>query len=673
MRRFLYFLKTGMKQSLNRRNLTFAAVVFILSLVAVLRGLDDYNAALVESREFHEAEAVRLKNQLNYMAYAKEGIRVFVVPSATDIFFPTPAVFSQLTARVDTLATVEIQGNCKGKVIFKKDAGIRLRYSVIVLMLGSLAALFLLAEAMNRKEFLKSQVSHWNRTMVYLATVLSRVLFLALGYSLLYAGMVGLVLLHRVTLTSADIITLLHHYGLTLLILLVFALLGALLGSVLKPWHNGGSRGPVLITWLIAVIIIPAIIDWNSEKPPQNLSSPYKLYTDKMNIVNEWENSIEKKYGIFDNTNMQVEKRLVNDFKQRIWPELRNREAENRQKLELGIRTANRAALLTPVTFYHLACGEMSSQGYENYLHLYDLLIRMNREFFLFWENRVYYRDPQEIVSFIKGDENLYKAQGRLPREFVPGHMVLSGYILFLALLSYLLYTRSLTALGREVSREDMELLSGLEKKLKKGMIKIWLIRGDALRNLLYGLLSGKPGPAARRGYRGKLRLEGEDLAKGRKPGDFVYLCKRDEIPPELKVRDLLELSAALHREPREHKQSLMKAPGIRRILGKTVGRLKPREFGEVLQVLLAMGKQNILMLDDSAAGQPPDSAYAIKNKLTGRAEAGSLVIYLNANEMEPGGEDPGKPCYDDGEDWLLRVEANHRRQENRKPPKPVC
>lgn len=291
----------------------------------------------------------------------------------------------------------------------------------------------------------------------------------------------------------------------------------------------------------------------------------------------------------------------------------------------------------------------------------------MQRDFLRFWIDRVYYHDPRQIVSFIKGDENLFRARMSNPAFYGAGAGMMAVYIVVLLAISYICFGTFFWGRGKPVGQEETRQLSELDIDLKGGMIKVWLALGPALVSMLYDLFSGNPRHLVKRGFKGKVRWEGKDMIQEPQPVDFFYMCRREEFPGDMKVQDLQSLDAALNRLTPGERRALAGREEILAIYEQPLARLKNREFFEVQLALLGMRKRKVYVINDIAADVPIDSAGRLLDRMKELAAAGALVVYLTGTGMEPPDEGREDRCWDDGEEWLYRVEARRRSRSNQK------
>ena len=80
--------------------------------------------------------------------------------------------------------------------------------------------------------------------------------------------------------------------------------------------------------------------------------------------------------------------------------------------------------------------NEISSKGYGSYIDFYRYIQKLQHDFGLFWLNKRYHSNTEKVESFIKGDENLDKAQNSLPKNFWGGILLTLVYILFFLIFS---------------------------------------------------------------------------------------------------------------------------------------------------------------------------------------------------------------------------------------------
>nr|NIO84303.1 hypothetical protein [Candidatus Aminicenantes bacterium]NIQ70272.1 hypothetical protein [Candidatus Aminicenantes bacterium]NIT26303.1 hypothetical protein [Candidatus Aminicenantes bacterium] len=234
MKSFFSFQALEFKRFCRIWKLAVFFLVFIIFFFSVNRSSVSFKRELTKEKEFQENEAATFEKLMNYEHYSDKGINFLVVPSPISIYFANPDVLSELSSRVNSIATLEINKNVQGKTVFKGNSLLTLKFSDLVSYMGCFLALFMGAEAMGRKEYLKLLSSRMLRWRLHIYTILSRFIVLTAGFILVSACMLLVPLLHGVGLASIDTGHLWVYLRWALLMLLFFNLVGTVMGNIAR-------------------------------------------------------------------------------------------------------------------------------------------------------------------------------------------------------------------------------------------------------------------------------------------------------------------------------------------------------------------------------------------------------------------------------------------------------
>jgi len=126
----------------------------------------------------------------------------------------------------------------------------------------------------------------------------------------------------------------------------------------------------------------------------------------------------------------------------------RNTEYKN-QTSDILIARQTRS-IFFPVLFYFEVTSELSGEGVQSFKEFFEYCIKKKKEFVWFYVlTRHASRGNPIIKSFIKGDENIFRAKPRLPKQFEWGVVV---SLLWLAGLLVIGYRAHLRFLFRETT-----------------------------------------------------------------------------------------------------------------------------------------------------------------------------------------------------------------------------
>jgi hypothetical protein len=652
MSHFIALFVLGFKQFFNKRNFIALLVMSLLLLYAVNKGVDQYKDELSSSREFQKVEERGRTNVTNYTIYSFRGIRYLFVPSAAAVFFTDSPMMSELSGKIDSIVSIKLYNNIKGRGVFKGNNKGFLRFSGLILLMGTLFVLFTGYESMYRKEYLKFLCGSFSHLKVFLAIMLSRFILIILTLLLMFALAVGLLGVRGVELSATDFKGLWIYLGMSLLVLLIFLVIGGIIGMIRSTAINITL---LLAVWIISVFIIPGLFDSVIEERSDNIFSSYKADLNKLQKITIFENRVEKKYGKFDRRNIALEREIVEDYWKNDRPKIERDEEKLKGEISEVIDRYKRLSILFPTTFYTLTALEVSGRGYENYLDFYDYVQKSQRRFARFWIDRVYYNDLQQVVSFIKGDEIIFHGGSRVPSNYIPGLILNLLYAVALLVGSYLRFKKWLyTPMDKKTFNEkDRDI------QLRKGRINVLYSHRSGLRDQMYVLFSGKssnrksPTPSLH------VTLEGKAVSETSANRGFVYICHPSAIPGDIKLVDLVSFLTRANGVSATEKAIILRNLPAGHPRGQRFNRLEPHEQADVLLSALPYVKGNIYLVDQVGKDMPLSILVKLKDQLQTLAKTGALVIYLTHDKrVEALPTQPEREVLD-LPDWFEAVEAH--------------
>jgi hypothetical protein len=578
-------------------------------LFGVNKGVENYNLMIESSKEFRKIEALMFRNVRNYAHYSEFGARYLFVPSASVIFFTDSPLMSELSAKVNSTVNVEIYNNCKGSAAFKTNNRDFLRFSGLLVLLGTLFVLFTGYESMCKKEYLKFLCSKFSHIKVFLAAIFSRFILITVTLVVMFVFMVGVVRLRGIELMPGDFKGLWVYLLSSLLILLIFLVIGGMIGTMRSTTI---SISMILGVWIVSVFIIPGVFDSIIEEKADDIFSSYKSDLNKLQKAIEFERKSEEKYGRFDKENIVSERDIVEDYWKNDYPEIAKVEKLLENEISDVIAKYRKLCILFPTSFYNLTALEVSSRGYENYLDFYNHSQENQKKFSRFWLDRVYYHDPKELVSFIKGGENIFQGKSRIPGNFVPGVVLHLLYAVALLFGSYFRFKKWLyVPIDKKAFNEkDRDI------RLKRGKIDVLYSHRPGLRDQLYLLFSGRkikrrsPTPSF------NVTLEGETISEASIKDGFVYICHPSAIPGDIKPVDLISFIARTNGVSSAEKASIYRGLSADLLNSKNFNRLEPHQQADALLSVLPYIKGNIYLVDQVGKEVPLLILVKLKDQL---------------------------------------------------------
>lgn len=588
---FITFLALESRRFTRKRNLFIFLITFLLALYFVNKGIIDKKNQSQKIENFKQIQKNYFNSTTNYEGYGRDGITMLYISAPISVFSRKTVTPPDLTAKADSVVTLQINNNMKGQSLISRLFFGRIDFAMIVLIWLTLLALYYGFESLYYTGYIKFLSSGASPGRVIVSLAAARYLVFASGFILLFAGLLVFIKIRGIVFSGSDYQGCLLFLLAALGLMLVFFALGSIFGIY------GSKKGYsflMFVLWLLLVFAVPGgIVSAHEDKFP-DVNKDFQTSLKKFEIVINFEDESEKKYGKFDRNNMELARKVIEKYRKKVYPEVESCELRLKGEIEAGITSVQRSSAWFPTTFFLATCDEVSSCGYSNYISFFEYAIELMRKFVRFWIDRVFYHDPLKLVNFIKADENIYRARSRIPRYFTIGMIVTLSYGFILLLICYILSNRALYPLTKEPGA-----FSQLEMKLNKG--KTHAIRCyypgfiDQFLNVFYG---------KNRKLHWKLLLEGKNIANGEKLS-FLYLPNPIDFPIDLKVKHLLFLFKRFFGLGKEEVKKAVEMLGKSK-LEKRLGELELSERCRVVLCIAGLIKTSIYILQDFLFKIPP-------------------------------------------------------------------
>lgn len=653
MRYFTALFQMAIKRLISRRNIILLVLLLILSIYGTQQGIKEYRILVSTKKEFKAIELSFFNNIKDYNAYSFIGLKILYIPGASSFFFSNPILLSELSAKVNSVITLNIFNNGKGGSVVRGNSPFRFRFSNIILVLGSLLALLLGFEPMRGREFLKFLSSQWSPFWVYTSIVLSRVILFILALLVIFGCCLGLAVIQGIALAAADFFGLVIALIPMLLMILFFFIIGTILGSIQSKF---ASISGLLVVWFFFVFLYPAVINSILEDESYNITSFYEVDSKKLKLLNDFEKKAVKEAGEHKDNTVEGRRKVAEGFWNNDFKEIEVVEEDLKQEIAQLINKYNNISLFMPTTFYTLTSNEVSSRGYQGYMDFYTYLQDLRRKFVRFWIDRVYYHDSKILANFVTADENLFYSKSHVPENYLIGVLINVGYIILLVILSYFMFKRSLI----HISAREIKELEEVDLELEKGDLKVWLTIGEHFNKLLFNMFSGEIKGLTKKGFSGEVRVNEVDISKETSKNDFVYICQPGELPGDMKIKDLFTFYARWHKHRANEYEPILADIKLEKNLHKTINQLKNHEKFDIVMGLLSLSKSDVYLINDIASGMPMTCAIKLKNKMEELTEK-ALVMYLTPPEATGMPSLPEGTYFEEGDNWLYLVESNKR------------
>ncbi|NIM13693.1 MAG: hypothetical protein GTO45_16590 [Candidatus Aminicenantes bacterium] len=608
---FQAFFLMEFKRFFSLRRLIFILLIFILSLYFVRQGIDDHRHMVKSSEEFKECEALSYNRLQNYTQFSIHGVRLMFVSSPASILFSHPVILANLYARLNSVITLDIYNNCKGKTLFSGYFIENLRFSTIILLLGSLFALFYGYDTLRTQEYLQFIASACLKNIskekekIFFSLVISRFILLLLTFLALSASMIGMVLLFGVDLPP-DFYNGLYAFLAAMMIMMLFFFLSGVLVGRIKEKQKG--KAVLIAVWLALLLIIPALFSSIMDKKAQQLYPSYKMEFEKLKIITDFEKSSYDKEGEFDRTKLENFRLLAESYWENEYWKIHEYEKKLVTDIKVTIDFLKNIFQLTPTTFYYMTSVEGSSRGYENFIGFFNYLLDMHPKVVRFYIDQCFKDEPPKMVPFITGDENLFKAASRVPHGFIRGLLVNLGYCLVLLLISLISFRKIFEPAAPKILAVKNAIARIPGMPVKPGEFKTFLLANPGFPGQLFQYYLKEIGS--------------------------VFVCHCRHIPGDLKPLDFIRFFYRILRLPGKEKQAIFEHVKMNEVKSKPFRKLKDKQKGDILLAILYRLKGRIYIVDDASAGMPVEFIIKLNDWMDGLAKSGAAVTHLTGEPM---------------------------------------
>jgi len=588
--------------------------------------------------KFQDFEKKKVEQWLNYRLYGLHGFRIITMPAPMSILSLNATPFLQLTSKIDTSEELAVY-----RVLLSNDS-LRttfkwfLDFSSVLAIFGSLLALMFGFETFQHKQYLKLLSSIGRRKPVYFGIALARsvmlafFLFAALVFNYALIGFRGVAM----------------PLGWDLPILLVTLVLmtwcffaaGALLGMV-KNKSIAFLTGFAI--FFLSLFGVPALADYLAFGDNGSIPSMYEMELNKMKILNGYQKECDEKHS-------GAEKDMPTDWDSFLQNEYKEIQACNDKMIDNVQSNANRFKWLSslfPTSYYISVKNELSGSGYDNLVAFFRLVKKIRIDFYLKYIDVMRTNPRTKVEQFLKGEDNVIYSKTTVPAQFPPGTLITILYFSLLLWSGYFRYKKSLI----ELPKKENSLKNGDDIVLDSNETAGFVDYDGLLSLQLYCLLSNGGREFAKKGYEYTLSLDREDLSANTKKLDFLYVCRKDHFPPDVKTGPFLSLLMGLEKLPKDEKEHLVTKYGITGIAHKPVCDLDARGFENLVMAIIHLREYKIYFIDDVNKGWPDASTYRLRETMAARSVLnGALVLYLTGqsslSELNSGGDNRKRPYF---------------------------
>jgi ABC-type transport system involved in multi-copper enzyme maturation permease subunit len=659
MRTLYSLLGIEMKRLFCLRNILLILLVLGLCYNLVIEGNADKKELFEKEKSFIEFEIQKFQEIPNYFTYSNFGFDLIFIPSQFSVIFKG-GVFSDITAHINNNSHMQIFENLRGQAIFKKKNSLSMDFSGIIQIFGILFAILYGFEAMRYREYSKTLSSLCSPNKLFLLTILTRVAILIVLILAVYGSVLLFTAIYGLNVSTSVIEIFLKHAIAACLMGVFFFFSGLIVGMAKKNKWIGITAMLIIVGTI--VFIVPAVINNIVMKEAAKIESDYKREIEKQKLLIDFEKEVIKKLGKFSPDKIELFKELAEKYYKEEYPKIESINKMTRDEIANVVNKHKNISVWTPTTFYDLTTDELSSQDYENFLAFLDYVIEIKRKFLRFWIDRVYYNDPKDLVCFVKGDENIYRGTSKLGNQFWTSVLINSVYIVILFFASFIVFSLSLF----HMKENEVKEAGTLEMEFDSGYFESFLTRDNLLVKLLYNLFSGHTAMLVKKGLNGEVSVNDADILKEKYSEKFFFICRPEDIPRDIRVKDLFSFIGSLMRIPKKGRNAVLEMPTIKNIADKRFKTLNQEELFHAALALTYLVKSPLYLINDIAGGKDKEYTFKLMERVHQLKKENAIIIYLATPTMITDIPMPEGKSFTDGRTWFYISEGNRLANEGK-------
>jgi len=626
MKNFPSFFLLEVKRFFCKRNIVVLLIFLAIALYFVQDGIHQYKRILENEANFKKIERIKVNQYSYYNQYGSFGFRLLFVPSPISAYFVNSGAFSELVSHIDAGEILRIYDSFKGRALFTEKARGGKDFAGILLLFGSLFVLWFGYETFTRKEYIRFLSGFTDYKVIYRNFILSKVVMVSL-FSLIVV-LIPLILfkLNNISLKDKEVNHIFAFMVVLIFMMIFFLMIGIILGTLKSKFNALVS---LILVWFCFVFLFPGIISKVTAEKAENVTSSYKLETEKLKLLMEFEKraiAYKGKLQLFEKVSGE-EKKLIEDFWSNEYKAIQELEDQMTNEMVENIRFQKSISLFSPSSFYLSVNNEISSRGYDNVIAFYEYIKKLKNEFTRFYFNKLFsHKENENIESFVKSNENIFTAQSRLPANFWKGLGISSIYIIVLFFLSFIRIKRYLfDPFGPgEMSCDSLTI------KLDKGKCTVCITSSDSLRMYLYNFFAGFITH-----FPGNIELDNENISEKVGGLDFTYLCHPDFLPQDVQVRDLLMLLRRVMKVTLNDFAEVLKKYklDLDHLGKKSFSQLNEVEKGNFLFAAARFKKNRVYLINEVERGMAQSFTNGLMENLRKLKKEGEVaVLYFSSN-----------------------------------------
>ncbi len=659
MSRMIWFLIFEFKRFFSRKNVVMTLLFFLLVLYFVNTGIDRIKDINSGKEEFQKVERLKFDRYKNDSEWMRHSFKILLIPSGMGILFDNSGFFSILTANIDPGEMLRIYNSYKGKTLYDKRPGGFKDFAGVILLLGSLFAIYYGYESFRYKEFLKLLSSFLAHKIVFGSIFISRIALLISLFLFNTGCALILTVLRGLTLSRSEFGLVGLYLSVMSVLLLFFFILGMLIASFKS---KSIATLTIISVWFVFVFFIPGVIDTVVYNKAERITSEFHLESEKLRTMIELEKQTDGQTDDREIKNKSstavpgqnrdaVEKYREIKLKLKL---IRSLEKRMEYEIRENAKLYHNLSLIFPTTLYLSSCSELSSRGYDSFIDFYVTIQKLQEQFTGFHAEEKYRPNPADPGSahtnpsgikspdtkssspgtsapnppgfdpFKKGAENIYYAKSRLPKNLWIGLFINSLYLVILFIIAYSRFQNILF----HTQKEEIPGLDELTIPLDNGKCTVCVTSSGNIRDIIFAFLSGRGKDV----FTGKIEIAGVETPVDRYKQDFVYLCHPGNIPRDIRAGDFLILCRRLLCIPAKDIISIQEELNMKENGWKRFADLKDIEKGNILFSVSRLKKAGLFLINEIERGMPQTYTNKLMNNLQKLKREGVMILYLSSN-----------------------------------------
>jgi len=520
-----------LKRRLKLRDMLIFCAILLILLYFVNDAKDKYIQTVDNIEAFQKKEDLKRSQYFFYTQYGTYGISILFIPSPFSTLNLDP-IFDELLSNVNTVEKLDIYKSVKGRNFFSNKSDIMI-FSGFILFIGSFFSLLYGVASVKNKPYLRFFSSLSTSSKLFWASSVSRILLLITAYFILLGFSLLWLLMYGVNLFQPQIFSLITS---AILLIISFFFFGCMIGSLKDKSIRLIIFGSF---YFLSIILIPGMADKYTQDDSDDIEPLFLFELKNLELVMNVERRLYDQFGL-SKSGEKASPELLAKIKEAIDNEFERifaREEKMMAHILEKIKDRHTVSCFFPVLFYNSTNTEVSSCGDLSFIDFYSYSKKIKKEFLDFYVKKKFLEgsQPGQVESFVKKDENLFYAQSHLPYRFWFG--ILFNLIIYVGagwIGAYFCFKRSLHPTPEKNSTEKVGI------NLKSG--EDYHVDTDdyAAEDHIYNSAAGKT-----KGFKGQINIDGKNIVTGEKH-DVIYICSAADIPPEIKVIDLLRLFKGL-------------------------------------------------------------------------------------------------------------------------------